>query len=531
MKSVGEAMAIGRTFEQAFAKAMRSRELDSVAAPRRRWTRRAASTLLERPAPTATTCCSRRFRRGATIEEIHARTQIDPWFLRELAGARRSTPRRRSPASAPSSPSTPARPSSPRSTPYYYSGWERTAAPRGRPRRQRQSVVILGAGPNRIGQGIEFDYCCVHAAMTVRESGRDAVMINCNPETVSTDYDTSDRLYFEPLTLEDVLGVIEVEQPEGVIVQFGGQTPLKLAHGLQRGRRADPRHERRRDRPRRGPRPLRRAAGRASASRRRRTPRRTSVDDALERGRRASASRCSCRPSYVLGGRAMEIVYSRDGLRRLPATRNAGATARDDLPRPLPGERDRGRRRRALRRRRRLGRRDHAARRGGRHPLRRQRLRAAAALARPRRCSTRSASTTRGIALGLGVVGLMNVQYAVHGGELYVIEANPRASRTVPFVSKAIGVPLAKMACRLMLGEKIADLGLPAEDAGRGPRQRQGGGAAVRPLRRLRRAARPGDALDRRGHGRRPRLPDRVRQGAGRRRRAAAARRARCSSP
>ena len=120
--------------------------------------------------------------------------------------------------------------------------------------------MILGSGPNRIGQGIEFDYCCVHAAMTVRESGRDAVMINCNPETVSTDYDTSDRLYFEPLTLEDVLGVVEVERPEGVIVQFGGQTPLKLAAGLVEAGRAAARHERRRDRPRRGPRPLRRAA-------------------------------------------------------------------------------------------------------------------------------------------------------------------------------------------------------------------------------------------------------------------------------
>ena len=146
---------------------------------------------------------------------------------RRSRGAR--TPR---PAcSAASRRSTPAPPSSRPATPYFYSGWERQADPRGGARR-RPSVVILGSGPNRIGQGIEFDYCCVHAAMTVRESGRDAVMVNCNPETVSTDYDTSDRLYFEPLTLEDVLGVIEIEQPEGVIVQFGGQTPLKLAQGL-----------------------------------------------------------------------------------------------------------------------------------------------------------------------------------------------------------------------------------------------------------------------------------------------------------
>ena len=142
-------------------------------------------------------------------------------------------------------------------TPYFYSGWERALRTRSSAA-TAPSVVILGAGPNRIGQGIEFDYCCVHAAMTVRESGRDAVMINCNPETVSTDYDTSDRLYFEPLTLEDVLGVIDVERPEGVIVQFGGQTPLKLARGARCRRRAAARHARRLDRPGRGPRALRR---------------------------------------------------------------------------------------------------------------------------------------------------------------------------------------------------------------------------------------------------------------------------------
>ena len=214
------------------------------------------------------------FRRGASLEDVHARTEIDPWFLRELQAL----------ALDPEAPFAGERSFKSvdtcaaefaAATPYFYSGWERQAAHEVERADGRPSVVILGAGPNRIGQGIEFDYCCVHAAMTVRESGRDAVMINCNPETVSTDYDTSDRLYFEPLTLEDVLGVIEVEQPEGVIVQFGGQTPLKLAAGLGEGGRAAARHERRRDRPRRGPRPLRRPARRASATRRRRTRPRT----------------------------------------------------------------------------------------------------------------------------------------------------------------------------------------------------------------------------------------------------------------
>ena len=203
------------------------------------------------------------------------------------------------------------------STPYFYSGWERARARHEVRRGDRPSVVILGAGPNRIGQGIEFDYCCVHAAMTVRASGRDAVMINCNPETVSTDYDTSDRLYFEPLTLEDVLGVVEIEQPEGVIVQFGGQTPLKLAAGLRGGRRAAARHERRRDRPGRGPRPLRRPA---------RPPRLRGAalrHGALRRGgaaaaARTSATRCSSgRATCSAAGRWRSSTRA-DGLSRLP---------------------------------------------------------------------------------------------------------------------------------------------------------------------------------------------------------------------
>ena len=400
MKSVGEAMAIGRTFGQAFAKAMRSRELDT--APELDGATEELLERVHRPSSDATTscwsCCA-----GVCRSRI-------------CTGARRSThgscaswrrsPRRRharaprQPACARSRPSTRARPSSPprrRTTtpperaPASLAGAEVSATGEVR-RGDRPSVVILGSGPNRIGQGIEFDYCCVHATMTVRESGRDAVMINCNPETVSTDYDTSDRLYFEPLTLQDVLAVIDVERPEGVIVQFGGQTPLKLAAGLQ-------------------------AAGVPLLG--------TSVeaiDVAEDRGRfgellerlgyrappYATASSAAealavapdvgfpllVRPSYVLGGRAMEIVYSLEDLDdylsapRPPARAPAARDGARDLPRPLPGERDRGRRRCPVRRRAGVDRRDHAARRGGRDPLRRLGLRAAPAL--PRRGDARA---------------------------------------------------------------------------------------------------------------------------------------------
>src|SRR5205823_1972968 len=233
MQSVGEAMAIGRTFKQAFVKAMRSRELDVV--PPAEGETEELLARLERPAHDRYEVLFEAVRRGVSEEEIHRRSGIDPWFVAEIAAIARGEDPEAGLVRTFKAVDTCAAEFE-AATPYYYSGWERPDRD-GRARHEvdrgsGESVVILGAGPNRIGQGIEFDYCCVHAAMTVRDSGRDAVMINCNPETVSTDYDTSDRLYFEPLTLEDVLGVIEVEQPTGVIVQFGGQTPLKLAHGL-----------------------------------------------------------------------------------------------------------------------------------------------------------------------------------------------------------------------------------------------------------------------------------------------------------
>jgi carbamoyl-phosphate synthase large subunit len=459
MKSVGEAMAIGRTFQQAFAKALRSRELDTSTAFAELDTA-ALLTALERPAADRYDVMLEAFRQGASIEDVHERSGVDPWFLREL----------RELALDPGAPfagersfkavDTCAAEFEAR-TPYFYSGWERRAAHEVQ-KGERPSVIILGSGPNRIGQGIEFDYCCVHAAMTVRDSGRDAVMINCNPETVSTDYDTSDRLYFEPLTLEDVLGVVEVEQPEGVIVQFGGQTPLKLAAGLQEA-----------GVPLLGTSPeaidLAEDRGRFGALLERlgyqAPPYATahSVEEALRCGRQVGYP-LLVRPSYVLGGRAMEIVYSDDGLR-------------DYLVRNAPGANGNGREIFLDRFLENAIEVDVDALCDGEEVWVggiMQHVEEAGIHSGDSACVLPPHSLghamldqirewTAGIALGLGVVGLLNVQYAVLGGELYVIEANPRASRTIPFVSKAIGIPLAKIACRLMLGERLRDLDLPAD--------------------------------------------------------------------
>ncbi len=483
MKSVGESMAIGRTFQQAFAKAMRSRELDAVPAcdgPLEGLLER-----LEKPGPDRYDVLLAALRAGADPEEIERRTKIDLWFLRELAQL----------AADPEGPFAGSRTFKSvdtcaaefaAETPYYYSAWDPfppsgrdgVPAPRHEVRRSlRPSVVILGAGPNRIGQGIEFDYCCVHAAMTVRASGRDAVMVNCNPETVSTDYDTSDRLYFEPLTLEDVLGVVDVEQPEGVIVQFGGQTPLKLAGGLQDagvpilGTSVDA-IDLAEDRGRFGALLARlgyEAPPYATAR---------GVQDALQASDGVGFP-LLVRPSYVLGGRAMEIVYSREDLADY-LRRTARSNGLLDQGRVDADRRSAGREREIF-----LDRflenaievdvdalcdgesvwiggiMQHVEE-AGIHSG------DSACVLPPHSLGPEMLdeirSQTRGIALGLNTVGLINIQYAVTlDARLFVIEANPRASRTVPFVSKAIGVPLAKMACRLMLGERLEDLGLPSE--------------------------------------------------------------------
>jgi carbamoyl-phosphate synthase large subunit len=557
MKSVGEAMAIGRTFGQAFAKALRSRELDKT--PRLDGV--ADKQLLESvsvPGPDRFEAILELFRRGVEMEAVHERTAIDLWFLREL----------RALAKDPEAPFAGERTFKavdtcaaefPAQTPYYYSAWERPRASANPPaggggvegdsapapggggvegesapapdgvgadavrlpahevrRGERPSVVILGAGPNRIGQGIEFDYCCVHAAITVRELGRDAVMINCNPETVSTDYDTSDRLYFEPLTLEDVLGVVEVEQPEGVIVQFGGQTPLKLAAGLAAagvpllGTSVEA-IDLAEDRGRFGELLGRlgyQAPPYATAS---------SVEEALRRVEEVGFP-LLVRPSYVLGGRAMEIVYSREGLadylrRELPPLDSQNVAHPPPLgganPPPNRGANpppSRGANSPPSRGANSPPNSSRATGLGGGTTIFLDRfLENAIEVDVDALCDGREVwiggimqhveeagvhsgdsacvlpphslggemldqirAATRELALNIGVVGLLNVQYAVVDGQLYVLEANPRASRTVPFVSKAVGLPLAKLACRVMLGETIASLRLPREREGLG---------------------------------------------------------------
>ena len=464
MKSVGESMAIGRTFRESFAKAMRSRELDSAAEVPAE-----DAELLERlesPSSDRFDLVLAGFARGISVDAIGASTEIDPWFLRELQELALNGDGTEGMERTYRSVDTCAAEFEAQ-TPYYYSSHERPGhgpISAGEVRRgDRPSVVILGSGPNRIGQGIEFDYCCVHAAMTVRESGRDAVMVNCNPETVSTDYDTSDRLYFEPLTATDVLAVIEREQPEGVIVQFGGQTPLRLAKSLEQagvrllGTPVDAID-------------LAEDRGRFGALLRKLDIAHPPYGTALSAEEAGEVAEqvgfpLLVRPSYVLGGRAMEICYSSEDLQTY------------------------------------LGRHVQAS---PEHPLLLDRFLEDAievdvdALCDGSECATagvmqhveeagvhsgdsacvlppmslgeemleRIEETTAQIALELGVIGLINIQFAVARGELYVIEANPRASRTVPFVSKAVGAPIAKLACRLMLGERLADLEVPGMPVG-----------------------------------------------------------------
>jgi carbamoyl-phosphate synthase large subunit len=474
MKSVGEAMAIGRTFKQAFAKALRSRELDS----RPVFPERDAELvdLAAIPGAARFDYVVEALRRGVTIDELNNRTHIDRWFLHELSELATSgvdtaqgrvypfSGERTFKAVDTCAAEFAAR------TPYFYSSWERPGVGHEVERGERESIVILGSGPNRIGQGIEFDYCCVHAAQTVRESGRDAVMINCNPETVSTDYDTSDRLYFEPLTLDDVLAVCEIEQPKGVIVQFGGQTPLKLAEGLRAagvpilGTSTDA-IDLAEDRARFGP-LLDELGYKAPPYASARTP-----QEAIERAPEVGFP-LLVRPSYVLGGRAMEIVYSVEGLEdylsRVGVIGAAGTGGQSptiyldrfledsvevDVDALCDGEDVWI-----------AGIMQHVEE-AGIHSG------DSACVLPPHSLGEDMLGQIReqaaGIARALGVVGLLNVQFAVHSSDgLHVIEANPRASRTVPFVSKAIGLPVAKLACRLMLGERLRDMGLPDDPTG-----------------------------------------------------------------
>ncbi|MDX1367851.1 carbamoyl-phosphate synthase large subunit, partial [Pseudomonas sp.] len=342
-------------------------------------------------------------------------------------------------------------------TAYMYSTYEEEceAAPSG-----RDKIMILGGGPNRIGQGIEFDYCCVHAALALREDGYETIMVNCNPETVSTDYDTSDRLYFEPVTLEDVLEIVRVEQPKGVIVQYGGQTPLKICRALEEAGvpiigtspeaidRAEDRERFQQMVQRLG---LRQPANATARS----------EDEALAASK-VIGYPLVVRPSYVLGGRAMEIVYQEEELKRY--MREAVKVSNDspvlldhflncaievDIDAICDGETVV------------IGAIMQHIEQAGVHSGD-----SACSLppySLPAHIQDEIRDQVKKMALELGVIGLMNVQMAVQGEDIFVIEVNPRASRTVPFVSKCIGISLAMLGARVMAGKTLAEVGFTEE--------------------------------------------------------------------
>ena len=506
MKSVGESMAIGRTFKEAFQKALRALEVGRpgwAAGVLPQDDRLADSSLealrgaLRQPTPERVFQLKRALEMGLTTPVLNELTGVDPWFLeqmRELVEAERAFAgaetvdaamlRRmkrmgfsdRQLASLRGETETEARERRwtfgvrpaykmvdtcagefPSSTPYLYSSYDEESEA---PRTGRRSVVILGSGPNRIGQGVEFDYCCVRAALALREQGYETIMINSNPETVSTDFDISDKLYFEPLTLEDVLEIVQREQPVGVIVQLGGQTPLKLTRPLEAagvrilGTSPDA-IDIAEDRERFDD--IARRVGVQQPP----NGLATSIEQAVSIANRIGYP-VLVRPSYVLGGRAMEIVYDEPSLcdyfaravrvseerpvlidRFLEDAFEADVDALSDGTRVVIG-----------------GVMQHIED-AGIHSG------DSACVLPPYLLGDRDLATMRAhtvsLALALGVVGLINVQFAVKDGVVYVLEVNPRASRTVPFVSKTIGVPLAAVAARLMLGETLDELGVTEE--------------------------------------------------------------------
>jgi carbamoyl-phosphate synthase large subunit len=500
MKSVGEVMAIGRSFREALGKAIRSLEAgrfgfdlplpDDVDELARRVATATPDRLLE---------LGRAFQLGLGLEDAHARTHIDPWFLAQLrdlalsedglrgatlagvdfaavkrvgisdrriaalTGASEDEVRHarlaRGVAAAYKRVDTCAAEFEAK-TPYLYSTYEAECEAGAT---ERKKVVILGGGPNRIGQGIEFDYCCVHAVMALRADGYETIMVNCNPETVSTDYDTSDRLYFEPLTREDVLNILDVEKPDGVIVQFGGQTPLRLAVPLARtgvrlfGTSADA-IDRAEDRERFGElvEKLGLLAPRWGVAR---TPEQTH-EVAARIGYPVMV-----RPSYVLGGRAMEIVHDERALRDyLARTAVARGDASPEHPTLLVDQFLRDAVEVDV---------DVVADATGAVVVGgvMEHIEEAGIHSGDSACSLPPytlppevidiiKTQARAIARELGVVGLMNAQFAVQDARVYILEVNPRASRTVPFVSKATGVPLAKVAARVMVGRTLAELGV-----------------------------------------------------------------------
>jgi carbamoyl-phosphate synthase large subunit len=500
MKSVGEVMAIGRTFQESMQKALRGLEVGSAGLDPQGQVR--STDDLRQVIREITTPGAERiwhlgdaFRAGLTLEEVFEYSYVDPWFLaqiedlileeRRIEGAalhtidgdwlRRLKRKGFSDARLATLMNTDEaairvrraelglRPvyrrvdtcaaEFPSSTAYMYSTYEEEceAAPS-----DRDKIMVLGGGPNRIGQGIEFDYCCVHAALAMREDGYETIMVNCNPETVSTDYDTSDRLYFEPVTLEDVLAIVELEQPKGVIVQFGGQTPLKLVEALEEagvpimGTTADA-IDRAEDRER-----FKDFIDKVGLAQ----PDNRIVRSAAEA---ADAARqigypLVVRPSYVLGGRAMEIVYGEDELERymhdavkvsdsspVLLDRFLDQAVEVDVDAVCDGQQVV------------IGGIMEHIEQAGVHS-------GDSACALPphnlgESLQARIREQVSAMALELGVVGLMNVQLAIQNGDVFVLEVNPRASRTVPFVSKAIGTSLAKIAARCMAGTSLAEQG------------------------------------------------------------------------
>jgi len=511
MKSVGESMAIGRTFKEALQKGFRGLEtgragwvigagpiddrLDAI-------DRETLLAAIRRPTPERFFQIKRAMIAKLTVEELHEASGIDPWFLHQLAelvasedewiahpyGANdaadramilrmkrdgfsdwqladlkglaeadvRTTRHRLGLRPVYKTVDTCAG-EFPSSTPYLYSCWDEENEGGPGPDEQRQAVIILGSGPNRIGQGVEFDYCCVRATLAFRELGYRTVMVNSNPETVSTDFDISDALYFEPLTLEDVLEIVHLEKPLGVVVQLGGQTPLKLAKGLEAAGvpilgtspdAIDAAEDRQR------------FEALVTSLGVRQPPAGTarSIDAAIEVAERIGYP-VLVRPSYVLGGRAMRIVYDAPELRGffdeaqavapghpvlidsfLEDAFEADVDAICDGASVIIG-----------------GVMQHIEE-AGIHS-------GDSACVMPPYLITEDQveqmrAHTRAFALALGVVGLINVQYAVKDGVVYVIEVNPRASRTIPFVSKTTGVPLASLAAAVMVGRKLVDLGL-----------------------------------------------------------------------
>ena len=498
MKSVGEAMAIGRTFQESFQKALRSLEtdltgLDPILDAEDPEAEANLLRELREPSSERIRYVADGFRQGMTLEDLHRVTRIDPWFLYQIQDlmeeeqalrdgdvdsldeTRMRRLKRKGFSDARIASVLEASEKTIRhlrhslgvhpvykrvdtcaaefatTTAYMYSSYEQFCESEPSDRRK---IMILGGGPNRIGQGIEFDYCCVHAALALREDGFETIMVNCNPETVSTDYDTSDRLYFEPLTLEDVLEIVRVEQPEGVIVQYGGQTPLKLARALEKAGvpiigtspdSIDLAEDRERFQALLEELGLKQPPNRTA----------TSTEQAILQSREIGFP-LVVRPSYVLGGRAMDIVHSENDLKRymteaVQASNQSPVLLDRFLDHAIEVDVD-------------------AVSDGAEVVIAgiMEHIEEAGVHSGDSSCCIPPYSLseslqeelkeqTRAMTRALNVVGLVNVQFAVRGEEVFVLEVNPRASRTVPFVSKANGVPWAKVGALSMAGKNIKE--------------------------------------------------------------------------